>query len=60
MIVSIMAIVYELEREIIAERICQGREAYQQHGGKWGGHYGSVESREAFLKKPKRQKIMSL
>ncbi|MCY4268499.1 MAG: recombinase family protein [Flavobacteriaceae bacterium] len=60
MIVSVMASVYELERETIAERIRQGREAYQQRGGKLGRHFGSVESRETFLKKPKTQKILSL
>ena len=60
MIVSVMASVSELERETISERIRQGREAYQQRGGKFGRHYGSVESRETFLQKPKTQQIMSL
>ncbi len=58
MIVSVMASLYELERGTISERIRQGREAYQQRGGKFGRHYRSVESRETFLKKHK--KIISL
>ncbi len=60
MMVSVMASVYELERDTISERIRQGREAYKQRGGKFGRNYGSVESRETFLKKPKTQKIISL
>ncbi len=36
MIVSVMASVYELERWTISERIRQGREAYQQQGGRAG------------------------
>ncbi len=60
MMVSVMASVYELERETIAERIRQGHEAYQQRGGRLGRHYESVESRETFPQKPKTQQIMSL
>lgn len=60
MIILVMASVYELERETIAEHTRQGRDAYQQRDGKLGRHYESVKSRETFLKKPKTQKIMSL
>jgi DNA invertase Pin-like site-specific DNA recombinase len=59
MVVSILGVVAEMERSQIRERQLEGIQIAKAQGKYLGRRRGAVETRKAFLSKPKIQKIIS-
>lgn len=60
MVISILGVVAEMERNLIKERQLEGIAIAKAQGKYLGRKPGSVETRKAFLQKPRTKKIIEL